>query len=77
MEVVRYWTQEYLHQKLETLAAFREHSILLVVAHLSNQHFEANTQPIVFYKTVIKVDSAFNPMNTLLCPPVSPNAPWR
>lgn len=65
MEVIGFWTPEYLQQKLETLSAFREHSILLVVAESSKQHFEAHAQPIVFYKTVIKVNSVLSMLNAL------------
>jgi uncharacterized protein len=65
MEVVGFWTPEYLRQKLETLDAFREHLILLVVAQSSKQHFETNIQPIVFYKTVIKVESILEALNML------------
>jgi predicted nuclease of restriction endonuclease-like RecB superfamily len=65
MEVVGYWTPEYLQQKLETLHAFRKHSIMLVVANSNRQHFETNNQPVVFYKTVIKIEMILDHLKLL------------
>lgn len=65
MEVVGFWTPEYLKSKLETLEAFGKHPILLAVAQSNKQHFEGRSQAMLFYKTVIKVDQVIAVLNAL------------
>lgn len=57
LEVIGFWTPEYLKQKRETLHKFREHKMLLAVADSSQHHFDTNDPCLLVYKTAIKVES--------------------
>ncbi len=65
MEVIGFWTPEYLRSKLDTLAAFHQHAILLAVAHSNKQHFEAHSASTLFYKTAIRIDDVLAILNPL------------
>lgn len=56
LEVIGFWTPEYLAAKRATLEKFPDHRILLVVSEQTKGEFEASGPDIVTYKTVIKVD---------------------
>ncbi|MFO1065894.1 MAG: DUF790 family protein [Pirellulales bacterium] len=57
LEIVGFWTPEYLQQKLATLETFREHRLLLAVQESSSEMFEGHSEKLVRYKTVLKVDA--------------------
>ncbi len=65
MEVIGFWTPEYLTSKLQTLEAFRQHPILLVVAQSNKQHFEGHSQAMLFYKTAIRINEVIALLNSL------------
>ena len=65
MEVIGFWTPEYLRSKLDSLEAFRQHAILLAVAQSNKQHFEAQSQSMLFYKTAIKINEVVAILNAL------------
>ncbi len=65
MEVIGYWTPEYLRSKLETLEVFRQHAILLAVAQSNKQHFEGQSPAVLFYKTAIKIDDVVAMVKTM------------
>ncbi len=55
MEVVGFWTPEYLEAKLKTLATFSDHRIVLAVADSIDWPKEQNDTLIFRYKTAIKI----------------------
>ncbi|MDZ4849121.1 MAG: DUF790 family protein [Pirellulaceae bacterium] len=65
MEVIGFWTPEYLQSKLETLKQFQGEAILLAVAESNKQHFEALDQPMFFYKKAIKIGDALATLQAL------------
>ena len=63
LEVIGFWTPEYLAAKQATLKQFPDHRILLVVSEQAKGEFEASGPDIVTYKTVIKVDAVLAALN--------------
>jgi hypothetical protein len=57
MEVVGFWTPEYLAKKRETIQRFRQHRILLAVAHRSLREGAAIPPGVIVYKTALKVEN--------------------
>jgi hypothetical protein len=55
MEVVGFWTPEYLEAKTETLREFSRHPILLAVAEPLRQRLPGLGTDLVTFKTVLKV----------------------
>lgn len=56
LEIVGFWTPEYLAQKRETLRRFRRHRILLAVPQSSLREGAAITDHIIVYKTALKIE---------------------
>jgi len=58
MEIVGFWTPEYLQAKLETLQAFQDHRILLAVARPAAQDAALSALPgeVIPYKTALRLD---------------------
>ena len=50
LEVVGYWTPEYLKQKLQAIAMFENHRILLAIDQTLQQHFQADASNVILYK---------------------------
>lgn len=57
MEVVGFWTPQYLQKKRETLVRFRKHRILLAVAERSLRDGAAIPDGVIVYKTALKVEA--------------------
>jgi predicted nuclease of restriction endonuclease-like RecB superfamily len=57
MEVIGFWTPEYLAAKAATLRAFGRHSILLAVADPLRQKLPDLPQEAVCFKSVLKVQN--------------------
>jgi hypothetical protein len=57
MEVVGFWTPEYLAKKRATLQRFRRHRILLAVAHRSLRPGAEIPPGVIVYKTALKVEA--------------------
>ena len=55
MEIVGFWTPEYLRAKLETLETFREHRILLAVAEGVQKGFADWSEETIPYKSALLV----------------------
>ncbi len=56
MEVVGFWTPEYLAKKRETIRRFRDHTILLAVARRSIRDGATIPVGVIVYKTVLKLE---------------------
>ncbi len=68
MEIVGFWTPEYLVEKRKTLRLFRDHKFLLVVSsHLDWPEDESNSTPdLIRYKTSIRVSDVVDQLNRRL-----------
>jgi predicted nuclease of restriction endonuclease-like RecB superfamily len=74
MEIVGFWTPEYLLEKRKTLAAFQQHRIMLAIAetiHWPEQDMPANesapdSPPIIRYKSAIRVTSVLQALSELV-----------
>jgi len=56
LEIVGFWTPEYLDQKRETLRRFHRHRILLAVPQSSLREGAAITDSVIVYKTALKIE---------------------
>ncbi len=56
LEIVGFWTPEYLEQKRQTLRRFHRHRILLAVPERSLREDAAVTDNIILYKTALKIE---------------------
>lgn len=57
LEIVGFWTPEYLEQKRETLRRFRRHRVLLAVPQSSLREDAAIGDSVIVYKTALKLES--------------------
>ena len=58
MEVIGFWTPEYLNHKSKVLKLFHDQPILLAVAESLKGKMEVDVgQPLIYYKTAIQIDS--------------------
>lgn len=55
MEVVGFWTEEYLREKVQTLREFREHNILLAVGEAGAKRISGLPEGTVFYKSALLI----------------------
>ena len=65
LEIIGFWTPEYLAAKRETLQRFPDHRILLIVSEQTKDEFEVSGPEIITYKTVIKIDTVLAGLNGL------------
>ncbi len=56
LEIVGFWTPEYLEQKRKTLHRFRKHRILLAVPQSSLREDAAIADNVIVYKTALKLE---------------------
>jgi uncharacterized protein len=56
LEIVGYWTPEYLAHRRETLRQFREHRILIAVPEKSLREGATIGENILVYKTALKIE---------------------
>ena len=56
MEIVGFWTPEYLEAKLATLQLFREHRVLLAVAAPARQTLPDLPGDAIPYKTALRIE---------------------
>jgi predicted nuclease of restriction endonuclease-like RecB superfamily len=54
LEIVGYWTPEYLQAKFQTLRTFADHRILIAVAEASARKTADLPRGIICYKTVLR-----------------------
>ena len=55
LEIVGFWTPEYLNQRRETLGRFRRHRILIAVPESSLREGAAIAENVLVYKTALKL----------------------
>jgi uncharacterized protein len=67
LEIIGFWTPEYITARLATLAVFRETPILLAIHESTSHHFEsaAATATIVTYKSALQVKSVLQALTSL------------
>ena len=63
MEIVGFWTPEYLQAKRETLRTFRDHRILLAVAERIGRQTAEPTPGIIRYKTALRIKDVLEQLN--------------
>ncbi len=56
MEIVGFWTPEYLQAKIQTLQAFQEHPILLAVACRVQQGIPELPGDAILFKSALRVN---------------------
>jgi uncharacterized protein len=64
MEIVGFWTPEYLQAKLETLRAFDDSHILIAVAAPARTEMEALPSEIILYKSALLVKDVLARLNS-------------
>lgn len=57
LEIIGFWTPEYLEQKKETLSLFRDQPILLAVADIAKEKFIQDHPNLILFKSVIRIDA--------------------
>lgn len=55
MEVVGFWTEEYLREKVQTLREFQEHNILLAVGKAGAKRISGLPEGTIFYKDALLI----------------------
>ncbi len=67
LEIIGFWTPEYIAARLETLEIFRETPILLAIHESTSHHFESAspTATIVTYKSTLQVKAVLQALATL------------
>lgn len=61
MEVIGFWTPEYLNHKSKVLKLFHDQPILLAVAESLKVKMEADiSQPMIYFKTAIQIEPVLN-----------------
>jgi len=66
MEIIGFWTPEYLEAKQRTLSAFSDHRIILAISDsidwtcYQDDHSNANTDNTIRYKSAIKIPDVLN-----------------
>ena len=66
MEVIGFWTPEYLEAKLATLRAFGRQPLLLAVAHPLTRRLPDISGEIVVFKSMLKVDDVLAMLRKML-----------
>ena len=67
MEIIGFWTPEYIEARLETLAVFRKAPILLAIHESTAHHFEtAASANVVTYKSALLVKPLLQALATLV-----------
>ena len=63
LEIVGFWTPEYLEQKAATLRKFQDASLLLAVPEKTRTKLPELDLPVVWYKSALRVDSVLAKLN--------------
>jgi predicted nuclease of restriction endonuclease-like RecB superfamily len=63
MEIIGYWTPEYLRAKLQTLQTFRDVPILLAIAAKHSESLNEFPADAIVYKSTLKVNDVLEKLN--------------
>ena len=70
MEIVGFWTPEYLSHKSKVLQQFKDQQILLAVSQpLKDKIGHDLNQPKIYYKTVIQIEPVLQALDAIRSPP--------
>ncbi len=68
LEIVGFWTPEYLQAKCQTLRAFADQRILVAVGASANRHAAAGLPPdVIRFKTVLRPQAVLERLRTIGC----------
>ncbi|HZL33781.1 MAG TPA: DUF790 family protein [Tepidisphaeraceae bacterium] len=67
LEIVGFWTAEYLEAKRKTVRLFKGRNILLAVAQRSVKQGAAIPQDVIIYKTALKVEPVLEALARWVC----------
>lgn len=65
LEIIGFWTPEYLAAKRETLRRFRRHRLLVAVAEANVRQGATIPEGFLTYKTALKVEPVLDALNRL------------
>jgi predicted nuclease of restriction endonuclease-like RecB superfamily len=65
MEIIGYWTPEYLAAKLKTLDEFRDQNILLAVAESLSDRLPASLPNTITYKSRLKISAVLQALDEI------------
>ncbi len=63
MEVIGFWTTEYLREKVETLRLFRDQPIILAVGQAGAKRITGLPEGTIFFKSALKLKSVLERLN--------------
>jgi len=66
MEIVGFWTPEYIDAKIQTLHTFREHHVLLAVAQRIGEKFEGLPADAIMYKSALRIKDVLERLERLV-----------
>jgi predicted nuclease of restriction endonuclease-like RecB superfamily len=65
MEVIGFWTTEYLREKVEALRLFRDQPIILAVGQAGTKRITGLPEETIFFKSVLKLNSVLGMLNKI------------
>lgn len=65
LEIVGFWTPEYLAHRRETLHQFRQHKMLIAIPEKSLRESASISENILVYKTALKIGPLMKALETL------------
>ncbi len=66
LEIIGFWTPEYLEHKRELIGLFRDHSVLYAIQENALDAFRDCDEIVISYKTVLKVDAVLEKLQNHL-----------
>jgi hypothetical protein len=66
LELVGFWTDDYLRNKVRTLQAFREHHIILAVGEAGKKRISGLPAETIFYKSALKIKDVLDRLEALV-----------
>jgi len=77
MEIIGFWTPEYIERRLETLAVFKDSPIILAIHESTSHHFESSVPvaSIVTYKTALLIKPILEALQKFSQPPATGTSP--
>ena len=63
MEVIGFWTTEYLREKVETLRLFRDRPIILAVGQVGSKRITGLPKGTILFKSALNLNSVLERLN--------------